>query len=400
MSEEKVLIVEDDEIARKKIGNIVEKEGFTVFLATNGVEGLELFKKEKPDIIISDLKMPQISGLEFVHTAKRLNPSVQIILVTGYGDVDTVISAIREGVIDYIRKPIDIDQLCVALGRAKEKLYESNRTVSYPTILVMEDDEATRKMLVRVLEKENLHVLDAANGVLGLEIFENHKVDLALIDIQMPQKNGLETLHEMKKMTKDFEALILTGYGDENSAIQAMRDGAINFLRKPIDLDHLSMSIKRALEKLNLERALKHRTRELELTKQIIAKVTADEKIFVDTSYHPHGAAKKFGAHILDNLPVNLMVIDKSLDILYINDHAKNVLKAIPEKFNKEIIEQLVGNEMDSNSFIKKINQMFQSSETKVESIELGKNSFITITQITFVEQEKTQNVVLIISRK
>ena len=92
--------------------------------------------------------------------------------------------------------------------------------------------------------------------------------------IQMPKKNGLELLHELRTMTTDFEAIIFSGFGDEKSAVQAMRDGAINFILKPIDLDQLVISVERAMERLKTSRALKYRNRELELTREVIASMT------------------------------------------------------------------------------------------------------------------------------
>lgn len=83
----------------------------------------------------------------------------------------------------------------------------------------MEDEETTRTRLGRVLEKENWKVFLASDGEEGVKIFTENKIDVALIDIKMPKKDGLQTLHELRGITDDFEAIVLTGYGDESAAI-------------------------------------------------------------------------------------------------------------------------------------------------------------------------------------
>ena len=92
-------------------------------------------------------------------------------------------------------------------------------------------------------------------------MFQEKKIDIVLLDLKMPKKGGIETLHEMRKITDDFEAIILTGYSDETSAIQAMRDGAINILQKSDDTEKTISEIKKAIEKLCSERSLKYRNR-------------------------------------------------------------------------------------------------------------------------------------------
>ena len=118
----KVLIIEDDESARVRLAREIKKEGFSAITAENGRIGLELFEKECPDIVLSDLKMPEMSGMEVLKKIKQVSPATLFILMSSYGDMDTVIEALREGAFDYIKKPIDLDMLTQILKRAKEEL--------------------------------------------------------------------------------------------------------------------------------------------------------------------------------------------------------------------------------------------------------------------------------------
>ena len=119
---EKVLVIDDDETTRKWLKNVIEKEGLEVLLAEDGEQALDVFAQERPGIVITDLKMPKIDGMEVLQRVKKMDPLTQVILVTADGDYNLAIHALRGGALDYLRKPIDLEDLFVVLGRAKENL--------------------------------------------------------------------------------------------------------------------------------------------------------------------------------------------------------------------------------------------------------------------------------------
>ena len=113
MEELKVLVVEDDETERRQLAKAIEKEGYQVLVAEDGRAGVERFKKELPDIVVTDLKMPVIDGIEVMRAVRDLSPNAQVILVTAFGQTDTAICALREGALDYLKKPLDLDQYII-----------------------------------------------------------------------------------------------------------------------------------------------------------------------------------------------------------------------------------------------------------------------------------------------
>ena len=104
MEDFKDLVVEDDATARKQLSRAIGKEGYQVFTAEDGRAGIEQFKKERPEIVVTDLKMPGVDGVEVMHTIRRLSNTTQVIVVTAFGETDTAISALREGALDYLKK--------------------------------------------------------------------------------------------------------------------------------------------------------------------------------------------------------------------------------------------------------------------------------------------------------
>ncbi len=397
-----VLVVEDEDSTRMQLARVIRKEGYDVIEAENGRVGLEMFGTKLPDIVVTDIMMPSIDGLEMIHHMRRLSSRVQIILITAYGETETVISALRQGVIDYLKKPLDLDLLCLALGRAQEKVNEHRKLFWVPALLLAEDEQVTRDRLARVLEKENWKVFRAADGDEAVNIFAENKIDIVLLDISMPRKDGLQTLKEMNALSSDFQAIVFSGYGDEKTAIDAMRNGAINFLRKPIDLDQLIVSVEKAFERLNTERALKYRTRELELTKQIVATITEEKEIILDFRKVPGIPAMDFAKSLLDSFPGGLVVLDKDLNILYMNHSIARIFGATPNKIDLEFVSKLseLGiTDLTYETFISALEQLLNSTSGTLETIKTGKYSDITLLRLKIVGEVQDQPIILITMR-
>lgn len=399
MERYKVLVIEDDDTSRQQLVKAIRKEGYEVLAAENGGAGLEVFKKELPEIVITDLKMPGIDGLEVMHTVKRLSTSVQVILITAYGETDTAISALREGALDYLKKPLDLDLLTTALGRAREKIIEHKKSIPFPTMLLAEDDGPIREYIARVLEKEGWKVFAAADGEEAINVFEQTKIDIVLLDIKMPKKDGLQALHEMRGISDDFEAIVFTGYGDETSAIQALRDGAINFLKKPVDLEELVLAVEKGLEKLHTERSLKYRTRELELSKQIVAKITGEKEIVVDVRDSTRKPARDFAQRILDAMPVGLAILDRDMKMPYVNAQLATAIEYQPERIDEQFAQSLskMGIKgLSYGSLMAAVNKVFESPKGTLEIMSVGKYAYLMLTTITILREEKQEEVVLI----
>ena len=399
MEKYKVLLIEDDDTSREQLVKAIRKEGYEVLAAENGGAGLEVFKKELPEIVITDLKMAGVDGLEVMHTVRRLSRGVQVILITAYGETDTAVSALREGALDYLKKPLDLDLLTTALGRAREKIIEHKKSIPFPTLLLAEDDGPTRDRIARVLEKEGWKVFAAADGEEAINVFEQRKIDIVLLDIKMPKKDGLQALHEMRGISDDFEAIVFTGYGDEASAIQALRDGAVNFLKKPVDLEELVLAVEKGLEKLHTERSLKYRTRELELSKQIVAKITGEKEIVVDVRDNTRKPARDFAQRILDAMPVGLAILDRDMKMPYVNAQLATAIEYQPEKIDEQFVQSLTKmgiKGLSYESLMSSVNKVFESPKGTLEIMSVGKYAYLILTTITILREEKQEEVVLI----
>lgn len=119
---ETILIIEDEEDIRNLLASMLESEGYQIFTACNGREGIDMFQKYDPDLILSDVRMPVMDGIEVLREIKAKGLDAEVIILTGHSDEATAIDCLRLGAYDYFRKPLeDIDVLLAAIERVLEK---------------------------------------------------------------------------------------------------------------------------------------------------------------------------------------------------------------------------------------------------------------------------------------
>ncbi|HVP36868.1 MAG TPA: sigma-54 dependent transcriptional regulator [Terriglobales bacterium] len=121
-----------------------------------------------------------------------------------------------------------------------------------PSILVIDDKESMRQMLAKTLESEGYEVDVARDGELGLDKAREKRFDLVLTDLKLPNMDGLSVLTSFKDLDPEISVIVMTAYGTIETAVQAIKQGAFDFLTKPFDVDHLNVLIQRALENRRL----------------------------------------------------------------------------------------------------------------------------------------------------
>ncbi len=121
VSRYRVLFVDDDELLLNALGEYFERLGHDVYKAGTGQEGLELFKRIRPDVAVLDLYMPDMSGMQVLEAIRQDYPEAMVLLLTGYGEVETAVEAMRLGAENFLTKPIDMPHLQASVEKAAEK---------------------------------------------------------------------------------------------------------------------------------------------------------------------------------------------------------------------------------------------------------------------------------------
>jgi DNA-binding NtrC family response regulator len=116
----RILIVDDEEVIRNSISLYLRREGYIVDVCSSGEEGLRRIEEESPDLLLLDIKLPKLGGLDVLKRAKELNEDLIVIMITAYGSVESAVQAMKAGAYDYITKPLDLDELEVIIKKGLE----------------------------------------------------------------------------------------------------------------------------------------------------------------------------------------------------------------------------------------------------------------------------------------
>jgi DNA-binding NarL/FixJ family response regulator len=133
MTRSSILLIDDEKVLLEAVSDDLKESGYEVTTAVSGEEGLRSFKMLQHDLVIIDLKMESMDGLEVSRQIKQLNPETPIMILTGYGSMETAIEALRLDLDDYVVKPINRDDLFKKIHRCLEKKNKSNSTHPKPT---------------------------------------------------------------------------------------------------------------------------------------------------------------------------------------------------------------------------------------------------------------------------
>lgn len=116
-----ILIIDDEKAIRKTLSEILSYEGYKIEEAADGEEGLKKFSSTTYDVVLCDIKMPKMDGLEFLEKAREINSDVPVIVISGHGNIETAVEAVKKGAFDYISKPPDLNRLLITLRNAMDK---------------------------------------------------------------------------------------------------------------------------------------------------------------------------------------------------------------------------------------------------------------------------------------
>jgi len=124
----KILIVEDDDVVREVVSEILSKEGYSAFTARDGLDAIRMLMIEDMHLVLTDLKMPNADGIEVLRQAVKNNPDCAVIILTAYGSLDSALDALKEGAFDYLTKPFKIQEVLFAVEKAyKRRQYINER---------------------------------------------------------------------------------------------------------------------------------------------------------------------------------------------------------------------------------------------------------------------------------
>lgn len=240
-----VLIVDDEPSIRTILSKRLEFEGFNTATADNGAAAIEILKIEHFDVILLDLVMPEVNGyqvLEWLLQENLLDKSSVIILSAG-SDRDQVTTTLTMGAKDYLLKSASkaeivnrIYRFCHARKHATDNPDEkTSRNNADFTILIVDDMEQNRMLLSKRFSILGFNTFTAENGVNALSVIKKQPVDLVLLDINMPEMNGIDVLQQLRsdENYSDTGIIMVSGLEDTDKIAECYELGADDYISKP-----------------------------------------------------------------------------------------------------------------------------------------------------------------------
>jgi DNA-binding NarL/FixJ family response regulator len=233
----RVMVVDDDPIALLLMSELLLQKGYEVASCESGPEALKIAPFFHPEVILTDLMMPQMDGFKLIQEIKKILPNVKTVLITGQGHLEHPIRGFREGAVDFLLKPVDPPEIIAALDRAFEKYYSQETTGGGGQV------RSAIKVALEVLEMDRSEIVDSANRKLQKIILPQiEQIKDSTSDENV--KEGLDFIQEL--LVSLFAST--SGFGDKYSKLTPIEIQICNLLMRGKSSQEVADALNRSLD--------------------------------------------------------------------------------------------------------------------------------------------------------
>jgi two-component system, NtrC family, response regulator HydG len=228
----RILLADDNKEFSQNLGDILELKGYNVLFAVDGFQALDIIKATPVDLILMDIKMPVMNGVETFKQIKTINPTTPVIMITAFALEELIQESLREGAFACLRKPLDFDELFSTI---------ENAIPGGSMILVVDDDVNLCQNLHDILSDKGYHVSTAFDSTSALDKVKKTRFDILILDLKLPPLNGLETYLAIRDFNPEIVVVIISGFISEMETMveTIKKKGAYTLLEKPIQIEKL-----------------------------------------------------------------------------------------------------------------------------------------------------------------
>ncbi len=233
----RILVVDDERHLRTTLADILREEGYQVDTAATGEEAIQLCDHNAYDVLLLDVRMPGVNGVEIFRHIQQCHAEVRVILMSAYSLDASKQQALAEGAIAFLTKPLDIQNLLHLIREVKES-----------AILIVAEDTTTTEMMREVLKRRGYRVTSVYSAYDALELLAQLRFDIIFIDVRLSAMNGLECYLAIKRLSPTAIAIMLSD-GEEAGlrvAHEAVRHAAYALLEKPLDVERMLAVLQQA----------------------------------------------------------------------------------------------------------------------------------------------------------
>ena len=236
-----ILIVDDDTSLSEELSDFLESVGYATTVVNNGQSAIVLSKERAFDVILMDVKMPVMGGVESYKKIKQIRPSAVILFMTAYALGDLAKDMIGEGEYEIINKPHNLDAIISMIEKSQKGFLVS----------LVDADIDVRNKMRDALQAKNYRVAVCKSGEEAIALAKGKAQDIFFIDTELPALSALETYSEIKKVNSKAVVVMMTAFQQKTEEIikQAVEKGAYSCLYKPFDIKEAVRIIEEVVKK-------------------------------------------------------------------------------------------------------------------------------------------------------
>lgn len=241
----RVLVVDDDEGMVATLRDILGVAGYQVDVAYSGQDAIDRVREQVPDCILMDIRMPGLSGVEAFREIKRLAPESFVIFMTAYAASTLVEDARREGAVEVVPKPLDLERVLSLIEETAQKT----------PVMVVDDDSPFCHSLADALEVQDFDVRAVESVDEAIQVFEREPRRVVILDMHLDGRSGLDALLILREINPRAIVILMTGFPNLQDAMQrGLSMEAAACLNKPFEVDDLIRVVREAVELRRLAR--------------------------------------------------------------------------------------------------------------------------------------------------
>lgn len=247
-----ILIIDDERLTGEMLRAVLGPHGQQVLVARSGEEGLKMFREHHPDLVVLDVRMRPMSGIEVLQEIRASDPHIPVLVLTAGATPDEENLARELGVKEFLNKGLSLDVILNIIKRhtngavseaPKGQPTAPEQAAGQGDVLVVDDEPLVGNMVQRYLGRRGYRVFTVSSGKEALAFCEREHLDLIVLDMYMPGMTGLDVLRELRARNYSGPVIMLSASQDEYLLKASLTDGAIDVISKPVDLEKLEMAV-------------------------------------------------------------------------------------------------------------------------------------------------------------
>jgi two-component system response regulator HydG len=239
----RILIVDDEAGLRTSLAANLELEGYQVVEAGDGSHALSLVREGAFDLVITDVRMPGMSGVDLFREIRKVRPELPVVLMTAFAVEKLLAEALGEGVYAVLPKPF-------AVGHVLEL---AAHVIAGPVVLVVDDRPEQATSIVEGLRAVGIRATATHDGESAVRVVREENVDVCVLDLVMPGMDGVKTYEEIHRLDPAISVIAMSGHSVPRMMHALMSMGGYACLRKPFEMPELTRAIARARGEMGRE---------------------------------------------------------------------------------------------------------------------------------------------------